>query len=372
MAVLRDPNTHDAAAALRRAMVGELRDMDAISSDSVAGAFAAVPRHLFAPGEPLEAVYAADNAVIVKRGSDGLTRSCLSAAHIQAVMLEQAEVAPGMRVLEIGSGGCNAALIQELAGAAGTVTTVDIDPDIVARARTCLTAAGYDQVKVVLADAGQGVPEGAPYDRIIVTAFAWDLPPAWIDQLTEDGRIVVPLRLRGLTRSIAFDRAGPNLAGRSYRLAGFVPIQGSGFHREQVVRIDDDVALRVDGEGLPFDAERLRQALRFPRLERWSGAAFDLPDELELFLMTSLPQAAVLHAGERLVASGDFAPSAAVGVPVLIIGGSFAYRTKRPGRGVARPHQSRCGVSVLGWVAAPDDADARLRDGLGAGEPGAG
>ena len=60
---------------------------------------------------------------------------------------------------------------------------MDIDPEVTARTRACLDAAGYGRVRVVLADAEHGVPDGAPYDRIIVTAGAWDIPPAWISQL---------------------------------------------------------------------------------------------------------------------------------------------------------------------------------------------
>ncbi|GGO27168.1 hypothetical protein GCM10010116_54500 [Microbispora rosea subsp. aerata] len=320
----------DIAASLRAAMVDELREMDAVISESVVAALAGVPRHLFAPGEPLEAAYAANHALVVKRDTGGLALSSLSAAHIQAVMLEQAEIKPGMRVLEIGSGGYNAALIQELVGTEGTVVSVDIDPDIVDRARACLATAGYDRVEVVLADAENGVPEHAPYDRIIVTAGAWDIPPAWVDQLSAAGRIVVPLRMRGRTRTIAFDRSDDVLVSRSYCLAAFVPMQGSGAFSEHIVQLAEGVVLRVDEEPQRFDVEALRRALNSPRMERWSGAAFDLPDELELFLLTNTPQVAMLHADEDLVDQGWFAPSAARGVPALISGGSFAYRTKRP------------------------------------------
>lgn len=320
----------DIAASLRAEMVRELREMDAVTSESVAAALATVPRHLFAPGEPLEAAYAANRALTVKRDASGLALSSLSAAHIQAVMLEQAEIEPGMRVLEIGSGGYNAALIQELVGPEGTVVSVDIDPDIVERARTCLTTAGYDRVEVVLADAENGVPEHAPYDRIIVTAGAWDIPPAWVGQLSAAGRIVVPLRIRGRIRTVAFDRRDDVLVSRSYRLSVFVPMQGSGAFSEHIVQLAEGVVLQVDEEPQLFDVEALRQALGSPRLERWSGAAFDLPDELELFLLTNAPQVAMLHADEDLVDQGRFAPSAARGVPALISGGSFAYRTKRP------------------------------------------
>lgn len=326
-----DVTTDDARPAkLREGMVDELCDMEAIRSKSVAAAMAAVPRHLFVPDEPLESAYAANNPVVVKRDGNGVALSSLSAAHIQAVMLEQAEIEPGMRVLEIGSGGYNAALMAELVGESGHVVSVDIDEEIVERARTCLHAAGYDRVTVVLADAEEGVPGTAPYDRILVTAGSWDIPPAWLEQLADDGRIVVPLRLKGATRSIAFDRDGEALVSRSYRLCGFVPFQGAGSHTERRVSLDDGVVLRLEDEDRQIDEAALRTALHLPRIERWSGRAFDMPDEVELFLLTSDPDMAMLHADEKRVAQELLPPSASRGVPVLISGDSFAYRTRRP------------------------------------------
>lgn len=276
-------------ATLRAVMVSELRE-DTITSEAVAAAFSVVPRHLFATGEPLEAVYDSNTPLVTKSGPDGTALSSVSAAHIQAAMLEQAEIEPGMRVLEIGSGGYNAALIAELVGPEGSVTSVDIDPEIVARAHTCLQAAGYERVRVVQADAEHGVPEHAPYDRIIVTVGAWDIPPAWIDQLSERGRVVVPLRFASLSRCIAFDRSGTGLVSRSYCLGGFVPMQGEGTFTETLVPINGEATLRFDGADPGFDVPALRKAMHSPRIERWSGAAFDMPDELELFVVTSAPQ----------------------------------------------------------------------------------
>jgi protein-L-isoaspartate(D-aspartate) O-methyltransferase len=311
-------------------MVRELREQDAIRSEPVAAAFATVPRHVFAPGEPLEAAYAAHGTPMAKRGPDGRSLSVMSAAHLQAVMLEQAGIEPGMRVLEVGSGGYNAALIQEITGSGGKVTTVDIDPDITARARACLNAAGYDQVEVVHADAEAGVPAGAPYDRIIITAGAWDIPPVWIAQLAPDaGRLVVPLRMRGLTRSIAFDRDGGGLISRDYCLARFVPVQGDGAYDERKVMLRDGIALETDDRALRPDAEALAAALHAPRLERWSGAAWDLPDELELFLTLNLAHTARLYASQDVIDQGIVGPGARMGATVLIDGGSLAYRTRR-------------------------------------------
>lgn len=77
------------------------------------------------------------------------------------------------------------------------MTTIDIDEDVVDGARQGLAAAGYDNVQMVCGDGEYGYPDHAPYDRIIVTAGAWDIPPAWTDQFARDGRIVVPLRCGG-------------------------------------------------------------------------------------------------------------------------------------------------------------------------------
>jgi protein-L-isoaspartate(D-aspartate) O-methyltransferase len=84
-------------------------------------------------------------------------------------MLEAAGLEPGDRVLEIGSGGYDAALAAELVGPAGRVVSVDIDPEIVANARTALATAGYPQVEVVCADGEYGHEPGAAYDAVVVT-----------------------------------------------------------------------------------------------------------------------------------------------------------------------------------------------------------
>ncbi|WP_228010470.1 methyltransferase, FxLD system [Nonomuraea phyllanthi] len=326
--VTADNDVQDAAA-LRSAMVRELRDQGAIQSESVAAAFATVPRHLFTPGEPLNVAYAVDNAPIVKRNDNGLTLSSVSAPHLQATMLEAADIKPSMHVCEVGSGGYNAALLAELVGDSGRVTTVDIDPEIVERAGAFLHEAGYDRIHVVLADAEQGVPMAAPFDRIIVTAGSWDIPPAWIEQLADDGRMVVPLRLKGTTRWIAFDRDGSGLVSRSYGLCVFVPFQGAGSHTERNVTIDDGVVLRLDDENLKVDRDALRRALHLPRIERWSGAVFDMPDEQALFLLTNDPNMALLYADQDAIDQGLLARPTLKGLPVLISDDSFAYRAAR-------------------------------------------
>lgn len=319
------------AEVLRAELTARLREQGAIRSAAVASAFAVVPRHMFAPEEPLERAYA-DDSVVTKRDEHGIALSSVSAPWLQAKMLEQAAISPGTRVLEIGSGGYNAALIAELVGEAGEVTTVDIDPYVTGRASQFLADAGYGRVNVVLGDAEDGVGGHTLYDRIIVTAGAWDLPPAWTAQLAPGGRIVVPLRMRGLTRSVAFERAGEHLVSLGHEMCGFVPMQGAGAHRERLVLLHgEDVGLRVD-DGQDADARGLREALLGPRAEAWSGVRFggmEPFDGLYLWLATCLDGFGLLTRKRTDVARQLADPSSPIGTPTLIDGPSFAYHAFR-------------------------------------------
>ncbi len=315
---------------LRTRLVDGLVAAKSIRTKEVEAAFRAVPRHLFAPEVSLADAYA-DDIVRTKRDANGVTVSSVSAPWLQATMLEQAEISPGLRVLEVGSGGFNAALIAELVGPTGAVTTVDIDPDVTARARRCLAAAGYDQVRVVLADAQYGVPDYAPYDRIIVTAGAWDLPPAWTDQLAPDGRIIVPLRMRGLSRTVAFTPCGDGLVSLNHEMAGFVPVQGAGAHVERLVPLHgEDVGLRFDEEMPAVDVAALSAALLTSRVEAWSGVLFGAMepfDGLLLWLASTLDGYCLLSRARSQSARDLADPASPVGTPTALGADSFAYLT---------------------------------------------
>lgn len=322
--------------ALRESLLRELHGLNAVRTEAVERAVDTVPRHLFAPGEPLERAYAAEQALVTKRDEQGVALSSISAVRIQAFMLEQADIRPGMRVLEIGSGGYNAALIAELVGCEGEVTSIDIDPEVVDRARRLLDAAGYGRVRTAVADGETGYPTRAPFDRILLTVEAWDIPPAWTDQLATGGRIVVPLRTRGLTRSVALEPEGDRLISRGYELCGFVPMQGSGQHRVREVVLheekDERVTLQLDN-GQQVDTVRLRASLTQPRTEAWSGVLIGgmVPfDDLDLWLATNLSNYALLTGTSQARDRGLVASAAPIGVSTLVAGASFAYRTVRP------------------------------------------
>jgi protein-L-isoaspartate(D-aspartate) O-methyltransferase len=313
--VTQAPSVAGQADEMRAAMTDRLVADGWISRPEVEAAFRAVGRHLFVPdGTPLDKAYDADQSVTTKVGADGTSMSTVSAPWLQARMIAQAGIAPGMRVLEIGSGGYNAALIAEITGEKGLVVTVDIDPEVTGRATAGLGAAGYGhRVVVVTADAEHGVPEHADYDAVVVTVGAWDIPPAWLQQLTPGGVIVVPLRMNTFTRSLALRRAGQHWASTSAQLCGFVPMQGVGARVERRLPLRDPAGGYVTllfGETELDDPSLLAGVLESAPVRAWSGLT--IPDQvdfadLHLWLAGFLP-------GFCRVEAGPGTPMAAEGV----------------------------------------------------------
>jgi protein-L-isoaspartate(D-aspartate) O-methyltransferase len=242
----------DDVVGLQRNLLAEIRDRGGAGTESVAAALLAVPRHVFVTDVPLETAYS-DEAIVTKRDADGVPISSSSQPTIMALMLDQLDLAPGQRVLEIGAGtGYNAALLAHLVGPAGVVVSVEIDPDAVERARTSLAAAGYPDVTVVCADGADGYPAAAPYDRIIATVGAWDLAPAWLDQLAPGGRVVVPLDLRGAQVSVALERVDGHWVSRSLVPCSFMRLRGQLAGPEQIRVLDRETGLELT---VPDDRE---------------------------------------------------------------------------------------------------------------------
>ncbi|WGD39718.1 methyltransferase, FxLD system [Streptomyces cathayae] len=293
------------ATRLRHEIIDQLRNEGWITSAEVEAAMKKVPRDRFTPPQtPLKEVYDPYSAVITKTDEHGVQISSVSAPQIQAIQLEQCRLRPGMRVLEIGSGGLNAAYLAEIVGRDGRVTTVDIDKEVTERATRLLAENGYDQVRVVTADAAEPIPDLGIVDVILVTVGAWDIPPAWIDQLSPTGRLVVPLRTRGLTRSVALTRAGDHLESRSAKICGFVPMQGSAGHEEQLLLVNGtpEIGLRFD-DGLPIDPSRLDNAVTTPRVERWTGVTIGRQEPLatlQMHLAITIPGFCIMAVDEDL------------------------------------------------------------------------
>jgi protein-L-isoaspartate(D-aspartate) O-methyltransferase len=256
---------------LRDRMVKTLTEGGSIRTPEIARALATVPREKFAPEATLEQAYAPYDTVTTKRGPDGRSTSTLSAPYLQAEMLDFASLAMGDRVLEVGSGGYNAALIAELVGAK-RVVTMDIDPDVTERVARVLYATGYGDVTVVLGDAMTAADDLGLFDVVLVTVGCRDAP--WAHLLKPGGRLIVPIRFATVTRCITFTRSadGTHLIGSRPTLCGFVPARGAaGYPDEEVLLADGAVRLSVEGGSLAFDAPELEAALAGPPAEEWTG-----------------------------------------------------------------------------------------------------
>ncbi len=170
--------------AARRLMVArDLKGRD-ITDARVLAAMAAVPRHQFVPPELAGQAYD-DTPLPIGHGAT------ISQPYIVALMTQMAQVQSGQRVLEVGTGsGYQAAVLAHLTD---QVYSIELIPALAQAAADRLARLGYSQVTVKTGDGYQGWPEQAPFDAIIVTAAAPEVPPALKDQLKDGGRLVIPV-----------------------------------------------------------------------------------------------------------------------------------------------------------------------------------
>jgi protein-L-isoaspartate(D-aspartate) O-methyltransferase len=357
----------ETARRLRDGMVDRLVGRGVVREARVTGALRGVARHVFLPGVGVAEAYA-DEAVALKADPDGVWISAASQPSMVAAMLGQLGVEPGQRVLEIGAGsGWHAALLAYLVGDRGRVTTVDVDEELAAGARERLVAAGWPGVVVRCGDGALGDPAGAPYDRIVATVGAHDVPDAWLEQLAPGGRLVVPLRVRGgVSRSVALVRDGGEWRADGGAGCLFMPLRGGiaddpwgavpvgagasvDVHREQVV-----------------DAAAVRGVLDGPARVVSTGvvlAAGESPEWLDLWLACALPNAVSRLAAERgRLAGAEYG----WGAMATVAGPDLAWLTLRPagagGSEVGVSGHGPGGAGLAGRVADQVRAWARHRD----------
>jgi protein-L-isoaspartate(D-aspartate) O-methyltransferase len=143
-----------------------------------------------------------------------------------AAMTQLLHLEPGDRVLEIGTGsGYQAAILAELAA---QVCTIEIVAPLAERARDLLTGLGYHNIAFRCGDGGAGWPEQAPFDAIIVTAAAPDVPPALLEQLAPGGRMVIPVGDRSSCQDLVLIErdADGRLHEQHLFSVAFVPLTG--------------------------------------------------------------------------------------------------------------------------------------------------
>ena len=188
-----------------------------ISGQAVLRAMDEVPRECFVSSDQIDSAYA-DQALPIACGQS------ISQPYVVAYMTEQLDVAREHRVLEIGTGsGYQAAILSRLAR---EVVTIERYRTLAGMARERLRTLGYANVTVLVGDGMAGAPERAPFDRIIVTAAAAEVPQALTDQLAEDGKMVLPVGAHSGVQYIVklIKAAGGALTRENLIAVRFVPL----------------------------------------------------------------------------------------------------------------------------------------------------
>ena len=201
--------------AARQLMVESQLRTRGISDPRVLDAMLHVPRDQFVPAAYRAQAYE-DHPLPI---GDSQT---ISQPYIVAVMLESLQLQPSDRVLEVGTGsGYATALLAELAA---EVFSIERHPALAENAREVFTRLGYKNVQVFTGDGSLGLPASAPFDAILVSAAAAGLPPALIAQLSESGRMIIPVGT-GDSQQLQFVRmvnGSPVITARE--LVRFVPL----------------------------------------------------------------------------------------------------------------------------------------------------
>jgi protein-L-isoaspartate(D-aspartate) O-methyltransferase len=165
-------------------MVEDQIERRGITDPAVLAAMRTVPRHRFVPPDQASAAYD-DRALPIGFGQT------ISQPYVVAYMTQALQLAPAHRVLEVGTGsGYQSAILGQIVK---DVQTIEIVPELATRARALLAELGYSNIHVRSGDAYAGLPELAPFDRIIVTAAPDHVPQPLIDQLAVGGRMIVPV-----------------------------------------------------------------------------------------------------------------------------------------------------------------------------------
>ncbi len=153
----------------------------------VLNAFEQVPRAAFVPAE-LQAESQDDRPLDIGCGQS------ISQPLIVAAMTEALQLSGSERVLEVGTGsGYQTAILCQLLGPGAKVRSIEIVPELLARAAITLARLGYGRAELRLGDGALGWPEAAPFDAILVAAAPREVPPALLEQLAPGGRLVIPV-----------------------------------------------------------------------------------------------------------------------------------------------------------------------------------
>jgi len=190
-----------------------------ITEPDILDAFRAVPREAFV-GEKYEHLAYGDHPLPIEAGQT------ISQPYIVALTIQAAEIKPGNKVLEVGAGsGYAAAVISRIAG---KVIGMERHHDLVDVARERLKRLGYDNVEIVEGDGTRGCPDEAPFDAIVAAASGSHVPKAFLEQLADGGRIVMPVGEPGWVQELVKVTKQDDGTLMQQKLGGvrFVPLIG--------------------------------------------------------------------------------------------------------------------------------------------------
>jgi len=188
-----------------------------IRDERVLAAMGRISREEFAHAESMAEAYG-DYPLPVGAGQT------VSQPYIVATMVEALEIEPTDHVLEVGTGtGYQAAVLGELAA---DVWSIERIPELAAKAREILSRLGYSNVRVVDGDGSLGLPEHAPYHKILVAAAAPDVPNSLLEQLADGGRLVIPVGSRTDQQIQLIRKTAGKIVSTPRELCRFVPLVG--------------------------------------------------------------------------------------------------------------------------------------------------
>jgi protein-L-isoaspartate(D-aspartate) O-methyltransferase len=190
-----------------------------IADNRVVNAMRHVPREAFVPQEQYHAAYD-DRPLSIGFGQT------ISQPFIVALMVQALELRGDEKVLELGTGsGYEAAILAELTQ---KVVTVECIPELAESSKQVLDKLGYSNIEVHVAGRILGWPEGAPYDAIIVSAGAPTVPQALVEQLTWNGRLVIPVGSRWQQELLRVTKLRKGNEIENLGGCYFVPLIGEG------------------------------------------------------------------------------------------------------------------------------------------------
>ncbi len=205
----------------RKRLVDNLVRRGYISKPEVIRAMLKIPRHEFVPHNIIKLAYHDSPQQI------GLGQT-ISAPHMVGIMAEKLDIKKGQKILEIGGGsGYHAAVFAEIVGEKGHIYSVEYIETLAERARENIKRCGMEAlITVVVGDGSLGLEESAPYDRIFVSCAAPYVPEPLLDQLKDNGKLLIPLGSLYYQTLMLYEKKGNKIKEKDYGGCVFVPLRG--------------------------------------------------------------------------------------------------------------------------------------------------